>query len=650
MLLKHIFYRASDIKPTFIRLILSLFMAATLASCSTPIKPSDNSQTSSAIQEPDSLNSLMQLAKQVEKKSAPSRATQLIDIAQRLFSIGEHQQAKKIISSINKSSLNNSAYADYSLTASDIFLAEQSLFTTKSLLSDSKLIQLLDDLSIEQQQRFHSNRAVLFDQIGDVLISLNEHIALGTLLSSNAHINDNNNAIWQQLSQLSHKELITLNTSNNDPILQGWLELATLSKQPQYSLQSQNAAILQWVGTHPNHPASQHLPSDLALLQALIDTPAKHIALLLPLQGKLAKAGQAIRDGFLAAYFTHQHAQQHTQHNTDPVLAQDNNPAVVFYDTSTEDIHTLYDNAVLNGADIVIGPLSKANVSALYEKSTLSTPVLALNYIDTYTQENSAPDKPIYQFGLSLEDEAVQVADRAWLEGHRQALVLSSEAKWGQRAATAFMNRWKEYGGTIVLKRTLKEAGSYSKTIETMLDIDKSHQRSTTLKRLFGRGFEFEPRRRADIDMIFLAARSQEGRQVKPTLNFHYATNIPVYSTSQIYSSTNSSNKNSDLNDIRLTTSPWALKTDIPEKQLITEHLMINPAYEQLYALGVDSFSLYPQLKQLHQLNDQQLSGTTGQLSIDQNKRVLRKQLWGRIHRGQLESLRTLTLSSEKAL
>ncbi len=646
MLLKHIFYSASDIKPIFIRLALATFVVTAISNCSTPVQPSDHSQTASGIQAPDSLSSLMQLAKQAEKQAPSARASQLINIAQRLLAIGELQQAKKIITSINKTSLSDKLYANYSLTASDIFLAEQSLFSAKSLLSDSKFTQLLDTLSIQQQIRFHRNRATLFEQIGDVLTSLNERIALGTLLSSDADISENNNAIWQQLSQLTYSELTSLHTEANDPILQDWLTLATLSKQPQSSLQSQNASVLQWINTHPNHPASQHLPNDLALLQQLTDTPPKNIALLLPLQGKLAKAGQAIRDGFLAAYFTH----QDTHSNTDQPLDQRNHPAVVFYDTSTEDILSLYDRAVLNGADIVIGPLSKTNVRALYEKPVLSTPVLALNYVDTETANDSISNTPIYQFGLSLEDEAIQVADRAWLEGHRQALVLSSSANWGQRAATAFMNRWEEYGGTIVLKRSLKEAGSYSKTIESMLEIDKSHQRSTQLKRLFGRGFEFEPRRRTDIDMIFLVARSQEGRQVKPTLNFHYATDIPVYSTSQIYSSTNNSNKNSDLNDIRLTTSPWALKSDIPEKELITKHLTINPAYEQLYALGVDSFSLYPRLKQLHQLNDQKMAGTTGQLSIDQNKRVLRKQLWGRVHRGQLESLQTLTLSSENAL
>lgn len=636
MLLKHIFYKA-----TYINSIFAIILATTIVSCSTSVQPNNTDNASLASQGPDSLSRLILLAKKAEQQPFDARNAQLIDIAQRLFNIDELPQAKKIISSIDKASLNHPLYATYAITASNIFLADQSLFTVKSVLSDARITEQLDQLSIQQQQQFHNNRAILFDKIGDVLISLNERVALGTLLSSNVDINKNNNAIWQQLSKLTYEELRVFTATADDPILQGWLELASISKQSQSNLETQNTEIISWISTHPNHPASQHLPSDLALLQQLIETRPSNIAVLLPLQGKLAKASQAIRDGFLAAYFSH----QSTQNNE----AINHNPAVVFYDTSTDDILSVYDKAVGNGADIIIGPLAKENVTILHNQPELTTPVLALNYIDDLSDTGDT-NKPLYQFGLSLEDEAIQVADRAWLEGHRQAAVLFSTAKWGQRAANAFINRWEEYGGTIVLNRSLKEAGSYSKTIETMLEIDKSHQRSTQLKRLFGRGFEFEPRRRADIDMIFLVARSQEGRQIKPTLNFHYATNIPVYATSQIYSSANSSNKNSDLNNIRLTTSPWVLKTDIPEKQLITSQLTVNPAYDQLYALGVDSFALHSRLTQLYQLNDQQLYGTTGQLSIDKNKRVSRKQLWARIYRGKLESLRTLTLSSENAL
>lgn len=637
-------------KITTTHWITPLILVITLSNCSTPVQPDIASSTSPAAIEADSLSSLIRLAR-IAEKQADTRDAQLIDISQRLLNIGELAQAKKLISSINSNSLNNADFINYSLTASNIFLTDQALFKTQSLLSNSRLESLVDVFSIAQLQQFHKNKAVLYKNIGSTLASLNEYIALGTLLTSTDEILENNNTIWQQLSLLSYGELSTFISEAADPILQGWLTLASISKNPSSSVEQQNTSTLQWVGLHPEHPASQQLPSELALLQTFVDTQPKNIALLLPLQGKLAKAGQAIRDGFLAAYFNHQ-------------TTNANTPAAVFYDTSSVDIHTLYDQAVLNGADIVIGPLSKSNVKKLHEKPLLSVPVLALNSLaanpvatdlSTFNPSTSNPNEnintssPFYQFGLSLEDEAIQVADRAWLEGHRQALILSSNANWSQRAAAAFTQRWQAYGGIVIQNGQLQQAGSYSKTIEQTLEIDKSKQRSSQLKRLFGRSFEFEPRRRADIDMIFLVSRSKEGRQVKPTLNFHYASNIPVYATSQIYSSANGSDKNIDLNEIQLTTSPWVLN-GTEEKALITNNMPINSAYEQLYALGADSFLLYPRLIQLHQFSNQQLDGATGKLSIDENKRVLRTQPWAKVHRGELKALPTLTLSSDSAL
>jgi outer membrane PBP1 activator LpoA protein len=50
----------------------------------------------------------------------------------------------------------------------------------------------------------------------------------------------------------------------------------------------------------PGHPAASRLPRDLQLLQQLIAEKPKHVALLLPVSGKLGRAGRAIRDGFFA--------------------------------------------------------------------------------------------------------------------------------------------------------------------------------------------------------------------------------------------------------------------------------------------------------------------------------------------------------------
>ena len=79
----------------------------------------------------------------------------------------------------------------------------------------------------------------------------------------------------------------------------------------------------------------------------------------------------------------------------------------------------MYDRAVGDGAELIIGPLSKDNVTSLQLRSQLPVTTLALNYLD-----DAQPNDNLFQFGLSLDVEAMQTAERAWLEGHRAALVV----------------------------------------------------------------------------------------------------------------------------------------------------------------------------------------------------------------------------------
>lgn len=643
MLLKHITDNITCIKSAFVKaaIVVSIII---VASCTTPTKPGISVTE-------DSLSSLMDAAALAAQESSPQKDQQLLSITQRLQLIGQTIEAENLLKRIDFTQLSSDDLTHYFVSASDIFLINQSLSDGKSLLSISTIDTTMAQASIEQQKQFYRNSAQLYQLIGEIGMSVKQLVILGTLLSETTETQANNDSIWQQVSSLSYKELIRLSSSTSDRVFRGWLDLARSSNQSQNSLTAQNTAINNWLDSHATHPASQQLPSNLRALQNLIIARPNHIALLLPLQGKLARAGESIRDGFLAAYYN----SKQDQHNA---------PKITLYDTSIGNIQHIYDQAVNDGVDLVIGPLSKENVAELHQKATLAKPILALNYIDnTLTDnvltDNSSTNSPpsntqtqatFYQFGLSLEDEAIQVAERAWAEGHRHALIISSPADWSQRSSRAFTERWLSLGGVISDDTTLDSAETYADIIEKTLLIDQSKQRASQLKRLFGRNFEFEPRRRHDIDMVFLVTRSQEGTQIKPTLNFYYASDIPVYATSQLYSKANSKSKNIDLNKIRLTVMPWLIQENITEKELINKNIKNTAGYEKLYALGVDSFLLYPRLQQLFHMNNLQLYGATGQLSISNDNRIYRKQLWAEIADGELKELNSLHLTSDDIL
>src|SRR5690606_16124296 len=128
------------------------------------------------------------------------------------------------------------------------------------------------------------------------------------------------------------------------------------------------------------------------------DQQPKQIALLLPMQGKLAEAGEAVRDGFFAAYFQALENGRQT-------------PEVRQYDSSTDAI-SAYQQAIAEGADLVIGPIDKEKVTELSLMPSLEVHVLSINPPHTPPAQ---PLKGFYQCGLAVEDEARQVARQAFL-------------------------------------------------------------------------------------------------------------------------------------------------------------------------------------------------------------------------------------------
>ncbi len=622
---------------------------------------------------------------QIEQQNTPAGAYRLIEIAEELRQLGNTEKALDVIRRVNEDNLPDVQYISYVTVASNIFSDDQSIFQSSELLSNNRLQGLWDQLTLEQQQQFHRQRAETYNQIGDLEASINERIALDSILVDQLDLMENHEALWQNIVQLPIQVLSSVDTSQ-DPITQGWYKLASISKQNETNLEAKRVSINSWVRLNPVHPAALELPLDLQLLNTLIAQRPKKIGLLLPVSGKLALAGKTIRNGFLAAYF-----------NQDSKYR----PEIILYDTSLEPINTIYDQAVNDGVELIVGPLQKNKVAELQQRQERLVTTLALNYISTpskpeidkltddqvnndelaannlsdnvlsqdiITQNSDAENNtaninlpgldsqalestlstpelelPFYQFGLSLDDEALQAANRAWLEGHRYVMIIASKADWSQRAAEAFTKRWKELGGSIVVNRELNSSDSYSTIIKSAFDINKSESRATALKRLFGKNFEFEPRRRQDIDMIFLVTRSKEGQQIKPTLSFYYAGDLPVYATSQIYNKSQTIRQNKDLNGIRFITLPWTLYPEDHDKNLINSNITIPANFSRLYAMGIDAYYLHNRLRQLDKLPNTSIFGTTGKLRLGNNKRIIREQPWAVVVGGEAKALQQLT-------
>jgi uncharacterized protein len=582
--------------------------------CSGSIKPTK--PVAITVQPGVSAKELLHLASQ---RPSPERERLMLEASQVYFNEEKFSSARDLLLSMNSDSLIDKDFIIYTDLLSNIALQEGSHFLAQSALTKPRLEKLWVYMEPVTEITLRDKRAGVFNLLGEYQRSVNERIQLSALLNTDEDQVKNQTALWQSLTNMPMPELQTLGKTERSLVTRAWYQLAAIGKNNQTDLEQQLAQLQSWMS---DWPAKNNLPADLQLLQSLIEKQPKKIALLLPQQGKLAEAGDAVRDGFFAAYYLAVNRGRQT-------------PEVRQYDTS-KDVLLAYQQAVTEGADLIIGPIEKEKVTELSLMPSLEVPVLSLNYTDT---ANNLTITNLYQFGLAVEDEARQAARQAFLDGHRQAMIIVPAQEWAERSSQAFATEWQILGGTIVNRSQFQVTGkisnTYAKTIKDALLIDESQTRSEQIQNFLGSKVEIAPRRRSDVDMIFLIATPDQARQIKPTFAFHYAGDIPVYATSHIYSGEPNIKADGDLNGIRFTTMPWTFDKAIPEKQQIGQYTKSAAVYGRLHALGVDVFRLYARLPQLEQGPQMRLFGTTGTLGMQPDRRIEREQIWVQFNKGR---------------
>ena len=499
----------------------------------------------------------------------------------------------------------------YLIIRAKLAVLEDDPSTALHLLDQNRELQM--PLTQSDQLEIGEIRARAYYQARSYLASARERIFYDGMLPADQR-QQNHEAIFSSLMALPEPTLENQAQQAITSDLRGWLSLAAMTKQYEDDPIRELAELNKWKTVWSAHPAAQQLPASLVMLSKIVASQPKVIGLLLPMQGDLGPYGRAIRDGILAAHYS-------LGHGTD----------VRVYDTTGQPVAQVLQTAVSEGAELLIGPLDRSRVTDLSHMKHLPVPVLALNRtLDGSTN----PD--LYQFGLAPEDEVFQVADEVFREGKRNALVIYPDGAWGERNFNAFQARWKTLGGTIVDTAKYSAQRDYSDMIKDLLDVDQSDERAAQLRRMIGKHFEFTPRRRQDIDFVFLLADSVEARKINPTLAFFYADDLPVYATSHVYAASDSHIDAIDLNGIRFCDIPWKLShTDKLQSEVESLWPDSKGAMAPFYALGVDAYRLYPRLEQLKEIPGSKVYGDTGTLQLDDGNVITRHLMWARFKDGQ---------------
>ncbi|MBL4820677.1 MAG: penicillin-binding protein activator [Gammaproteobacteria bacterium] len=579
------------LRPATILILLVLIISA----CSTIPDPEVRSSQAEIPPTFDSIEGLINLA---NNSSQPQSSVYLVEALELMLLERQTGKANELIEQLSRAnSLNNNLQIRLAIIRSELSLDRDDPQSAIRWLSGA----LIDDLaqqSSEIQQRVFQLRAQAY-----IATNQSPEAALQLILFNSSQFPNQSQSthdqIWQILEQLTDHELMMMASSADSYEVRGWVELTRLIRSKQYSITDQLEAINRWRSIWARHSAATLVPDNLVKLEQVWAQRPTHIALLLPLQDQ---AGKAVQEGFLSAYYQ--------------ALGADTQvPHISVFDTSGLTlISGIYDTAVESGADLIIGPLNKELVQQLNSMPELPIPTLALNYTDLQSRNSTK----FFQFGLAPGDEIEHAANLAWGAGHRNAAIVAPEHPDYQQLQQVFARHWRGLGGELVSSASFSSDTEYADLIKQLLAINASEARAQRIIDLLPRNeVEFIPRRRADIDFIFLMANPRQGRQIKPTLAFYFAGDIPVYALPAINDGATNQIGNQDLNGIVFPDTPWVLNQDDPLKQQVTETL--RPAQgplQRLRALGIDSFRLYPRLTQFTNSEISSFHGATGILSM----------------------------------
>ena len=535
----------------------------------------------------------------------------LIKAAELLYQQGDITSAQDQLKNVKARDIASSRHIQIQLLAAKIALANH---------NPAQAIELLPKqtrMSIKQFIEISEVRAEANTAMGYLIEAIKTRVHMAPYYKEEKQREDNHTAIWSALNALPPVILDKLKSRNKT--MQGWLELTRIVRRAQINSLQLKKNLLNWSATFPKHPVNNIFISQLLEEHLNIQTEDHVIAVLLPLNGPYKSAANAIKSGFLSAYYA------------------DNKkkfkPSIRFYDTSVKDLDfmALYEKAVDDGANYILGPIDKSLINQLAQIDDFEIPVLTLNY----AEESLNTADNLYQFGLLPEDEARQVAELAIRQNKTRAAILVPNGLWGHRLKTAFQQRYTELGGTVLSSEFFNDkVDDYSQPIKHMLNLQHSNNRHKDVQNLLGTELKYGPYRRQDIDMIFLAATSRSARSIMPAFKFHHASDVPVYSTSHVYTGNKNKAGDLDLNGLTFCDLPWIVTGDNQLNKTFKKNWPEQKNYTRLFALGIDSYHVLYNLNLLSKYEYARFAGQTGNIYMDKNNRLHRELLWAKFIKG----------------
>jgi hypothetical protein len=440
-------------------------------------------------------------------------------------------------------------------------------------------------------------------------------------LDTSAAILANQALIWDGLALPASR--LGAEARTGDRTIDGWLALAPFARMLQRD-DSFLSGLIEWRDAFRGHPAESGILSEMLAARRGDGARPGKIALLLPLSSYRTES-LAIRDGFLAAHLESGYADV---------------TSVQSYDTALRGAAASYETAQLEGADFIVGPLVDSEVTQVLPLAGF-VPTLALNVASA----SAAPVPAVipanfYQYALSTDDEIEAIAARAVAAGHETAVILHELSFDGNRLKDSLAQAFQARGGRILNTAGYDPspaATNHESAIKALLNVAQSEARASRLQRDLGIAIEFAPRRRADIDMIFLQTGPSHGRLLVQQLCRYDADGIPTYATSAIHDPNPSVfGGGGDLDSVMfpelpILAEPAGLAAGRALSEFSTDSAERAP---RLFAFGFDAYELVERLY-ARGAAAWPMPGATGRIFLDTTGRIRRMLPFAELRNGR---------------
>ena len=184
---------------------------------------------------------------------------------------------------------------------------------------------------------------------------------------------------------------------------------------------------------------------------------------------------------------------------------------------------------------------------------------------------------------------------------------------------------WKNMAGEVVSSVSSEEKISSQNLLSEIFLLEQSKVRGRKLSRVIGLPIKTEPRKREDIDSVFLSTSLSNARSLKPALEYNFADNLSVYLIPSWSEDEHLTDSELDLEKVMISEMPFLLNTNTSFKETNSRN----------FAIGYDAYELVLLLETSSSRNFNYF-GLTG-LITNEYPSIQKKSLHAKVINGKLE-------------